>query len=1002
MAKWDKYNELLSREEYYQSRSWGRCCLKSHGFIKQIDMITNYHAKYYAHEISRVGGSGIERLGRALFDACVDLNPHQIEAALFALRSPISKGVLLADEVGLGKTIEAGLVLCQYWAERKRRILVVCPASLRKQWALELTEKFNLPCMVLDAKTYKDMQKTGVLNPFEDKKIIICSIHYAAAKAEEIKAIGWDIVVIDEAHKLRNAYRESNRLGQKIRWATEDRKKILLTATPLQNSLLELYGLSTLIDDRLFGDLSSFRTQYINYGGDIPELRERLKTFCWRSLRSQVIEFVRYTERRLITRPFKPTEQEHKFYEAVSEYLKRDETYALPSGQKHLLILLVRKVLASSPHAVAGTLEIMRDRLLKLQAEAKQNATALELLISDEEIDDDLLDEILEDEEDSLLEDGQEATGQISEIRQQPVDLKKIETEINELSDYIRWARSLGIDTKTKALLKALDIGFRKMEEMGAAKKVVIFTESRRTQGWLKDFLEGNGYAGQVLTFNGTNKDDASGQIYQEWLAANKETGRASGSRQVDLRTAIIDRFQSHASILIATEAGAEGINLQFCSAVINFDLPWNPQRIEQRIGRCHRYGQKHDVVVINFLNERNAADRRVYELLEQKFNLFTGVFGASDEVLGSIEGGVDFERRILEIYQGCRSETEIQSAFEKLRLELDEQIQIRMRDTRRMLLEHFDEDVHQRLKVNLAGAQKQLDRIGRLFWSVTRHVLQAQADFDDNRFSFLLKNSPVSTVSTGRYFLISKVQANTPGQYLYRLSHPLGEYVVAETKKCECPSAEVIFDITNHPTRIAMVEQLKEKAGWLRLQRLQIESFDTEEYLLFSAIDDAGNNVDQETCEKLFNCAGRVGGQQTMNNEMQIKRLDADCDRHVKATLARNLEENNRHFAEARDQLDKWAEDMEMALQKELDDTKRQIRDTQRRSRQAPTMEEQHCLQEEIARLERKKRSLREKIFDTEDEIAEKRDRLVDALEKRMQQKTTTTQLFTIRWRVA
>jgi superfamily II DNA or RNA helicase len=963
-------------------------------------MITDYHASYYAHELSRVGGTGVDRLGRALFDACVDLNPHQIEAALFALRSPLSKGVLLADEVGLGKTIEAGLVLCQYWAERRRNILVISPASLRKQWALELSEKFNLPSIVLDAKTYKDQQKLGVPNPFRDKQIIICSMHFAASRAEELKEIAWDLVVIDEAHKLRNAYRESNRLGQRIRWATEDRKKLLLTATPLQNSLLELYGLSTLIDDRLFGDLASFRTQYINYGGDISSLRERLGAFCWRSLRSQVIEFVRYTERKLITRPFKPTEQEHKLYEAVSSYLMRDETYALPSGQKHLLILLVRKVLASSPHAVAGTLEIMRDRLLKLRDEAKQNASALDLLISGEDIDDDLLDEILEDEEDGLIDDESPTPEIEPEPQAKKIDLEKLNAEIEELTDYIRWARSLGIDTKTRALLTALDIGFSAMDEMGAAKKVVIFTESRRTQNWLKDFLEGNGYAGQVLTFNGTNKDDASGQIYQEWLAANKESGRATGSRQVDLRAAIIDRFRDRASVLIATEAGAEGLNLQFCSAIVNFDLPWNPQRIEQRIGRCHRYGQKHDVVVINFLNERNEADRRVHELLEQKFNLFTGVFGASDDVLGSIEAGVDFERRILEIYQGCRSEEEIQSAFEKLQKELDEQIQTKMRDTRKMLLEHFDEDVHDRLKVNLAGTQERLDRIGRLFWAVTRHTLQNHAEFDDQSFSFTLQNSPVAHISHGRYHLISKTQENVPGEYLYRLSHPLGEHVIHEASKRPCPPAEVVFDISGHSTRIAVVERLKERSGWLSLQQMHIESFDSEEYLLFSGMDDAGNNIDQETCEKLFNCSGQARAVQAIPDSAK-ERLMRDQERHAKATLAKNLEENNRHFSEARDQLDKWAEDMEMAAQKELDDTKRQIRDLQRRSRQAPTMEEQHSLQEEIVKLERKKRTLRERIFDIEDEIAEKRDRLVESLEKRMQQKTTVTPVFTIRWSV-
>jgi hypothetical protein len=950
-------------------------------------MIADYHATYFAHELKRVGGSGVDRLGRALFDACVDLNPHQIEAALFALRSPLSKGVILADEVGLGKTIEAGLVLCQYWAERKRNMLVVVPASLRKQWGLELAEKFNLPYIVLDAKIYKDQQKLGIANPFRDKQIIICSIHFAASHAENVKQIAWDVVVIDEAHKLRNAYRESNRLGQRIRWATEDRKKLLLTATPLQNSLLELYGLSTLIDNRLFGDLASFRTQFINHGGDISGLRDRLGAFCWRTLRSQVLEFVRYTERKLITRPFKPTEQEHKLYEAISNYLKREENYAFPSGQKHLLILLVRKLLASSPHAVAGTLEIMRARLLKLQDEAMQHTSTLDLLISDEDINDDLLDEILEDQEDASLDEATAIPGQETEPQVKKIDLERLKAEIEELTDYIRWARSLGIDTKTKALLKALDIGFSAMEEMGAARKVVIFTESRRTQNWLKDFLEGNGYAGTVLTFNGTNKDDASGQIYQAWVAANKDSGRVTRSRQVDLRAAIIDCFRNRASILIATEAGAEELNLQFCSATVNFDLPWNPQRIEQRIGRCHRYGQKHDVVVINFLNERNEADRRVYELLDQKFNLFTGVFGASDDILGSIEAGVDFEQRVLEIYQGCRSEEDIQTAFDNLQKELEEEIQTKMRDTRRILLEHFDEDVHNRLKVNLAGTQERLDRIGRIFWAVTKHILQNRADFDDKSLSFNLKNSPVVHVSNGHYHLISKTQENVPGDYLHRLSHPLGEHVIYEASKRPCPSAEVVFDITNHPTHIVVVKCLKGKSGWLSLQHLQIQSFDSEEYLLFSGMDDAGNNIDQETCEKLFNCSGLTRSIQEISESAKV-RLVLDQERHFKATLARNLEENNRHFIEARDQLDKWAEDMEMAAQKELDDTKRQIRDLQRRSRQASTMEEQHTFQEEIAKLERKKRILRERIFDIEDEFAEKRERLVESLEKRMQQK--------------
>ena len=961
--------------------------------------ITDYHAKYYAHALSLEGGSGIERISRSLFDACVDLNPHQVEASLFALRSPISKGVLLADEVGLGKTIEAGIVICQYWAERKRKILIISPASLRKQWAIELEEKFNIATKILDSRTYKYDNKNGKSAPFNDHSVVICSMHYAGRKAEEIKQIPWDLVVIDEAHKLKNVYRQSNKIGRLIQWATKDCKKILLTATPLQNSLLELYGLSTLIDERLFGDLPSFRTQYIQSGGDLPGLRERLVPFCWRTLRRQVLEYVRYTERKLITRPFKPTEQEQRLYEAVSDFLQREDNYALPSGQRHLLILLVRKVLASSPRAVAGTLEIIRNRLIKLKEETERELSIVDRVLSEVGHEDDLLDEILEDEEDLDVDisDGLENSDSVSPDNQ--IDLEKLDKEIAELNTYIAWARSISIDTKAKTLHKALKIGFNKMEEMGAAQKAVIFTESQRTQYYLKEFLDANGYLGKTLTYNGTNNDIHSKAVYEEWLDNNKESGRISGSKSVDIRTAIIEKFQNQANILIATEAAAEGINLQFCSLVINFDLPWNPQRVEQRIGRCHRYGQKYDVVVINFLNEKNQADKRVYELLQHKFNLFSGVFGASDEILGSIESGIDFERKVLDIYQQCRTSEEIEQAFSDLQKELDEQIQAKMQDTRQMLLENFDEDVHERLKVNLLGTKEYLDRIGRMFWDLTKKVLHDHAKFEESSYSFELFNSPLRNIPGGQYHLISKEKNNNPGRYLYRLSHPLGQYVISEGLGQVTPPVELSFDISNHPTHISVVERLKNKTGWLSLHHLRIDSLDRQEFLLFSGFDNEGHSLDQETCEKLFSCGGSIS--QSHLSTHQPSRLDQEAQRHTKATLSRTLEDNNRHFNEARDQLDKWADDMELAAQKELDDTKRQIRELQRLSRQAENLEEQHELQEKIVKLERKKRKLRQNIFDVEDKIAEKRDQLLEALEQRMEQKTEIKHLFTIKWKV-
>lgn len=952
---------------------------------------TAYHARYFAHELTRQHGAGDrDRLSIALFDACVDLNPHQIDAAAFALRSPLSKGVLLADEVGLGKTIEAGLVLCQYWAERKRKLLIICPASLRKQWALELQEKFNLPTLILDAKTYRTAQSGGNPNPFATEKIVVTSLNFASRMRADIRAVPYDLVVIDEAHKLRNSYRPSNKMGQNVKWAVEERRKLLLTATPLQNSLLELYGLASVLDDMIFGDLSSFRAQYATNAGDTKSLRDRLKNFCQRTLRRQVVEYIQYTERRPLTFKFRPTDDEQKLYEAVSDYLTRDDTFALPKQQRHLLALILRKLLASSSHAVANTLEGMKARLVQMRDDQPPGDELAESLIADEEIEDDLLDEILEGTTDD--EGGGSGDGK--------PDRKALETEIGDLERYAQWARSIGIDTKSRSMLKALEVGFSKMEEMGAKRKALLFTESRRTQEYLKNFLEANGYTGKVVLFNGTNGDPESRKVIDQWIEANAGTGRVSGSRPIDARTALIEHFRDNAAVMIATEAASEGVNIQFCSLVVNYDLPWNPQRIEQRIGRCHRYGQKHDVVVINFLNERNEADQRVHELLSEKFNLFSGVFGASDEVLGSIESGVDFERRVLAIYQQCRTTTEIEAAFKKLQLEMEESIKARMDDTRKVLMEQFDEDVHGRLKLRLSDARVNLDRISRMFWTLSRFMLADCAGFDDAGLTFDLTKPPAPAFRPGHYHLISKTQQNVPGDFLYRLSHPLGEWVIDNGKSCPAPVATVAFDMSHYPAKLTVVEALAGQAGWLTLQHLTIDSFDREEYLLFSAFKDDGKSLDQETCEKLFHCAATVEPCDEPHAPTK-ERLRKEATRHAQATMNVSLEGNNKLFAEERERLERWADDMMVAAEKELADTKAQIRALTRESRTATTLDEQSAFQSRIADLERQKRQQRQRIFEVEDEITAKRDKLIDGLQRRMSQKTTTTPLFTIRWKV-
>lgn len=980
--------------------------------------LTPHQAKYIAHDLTlQHAGGGLDRLSQALFNASVDLNPHQIEAAVFALRSPLSKGVLLADEVGLGKTIEAGIVLCQYWAERKRQLLVVCPASLRKQWALELQDKFNLPAVVLDAKTWREAQRQG-LAPLRQKAVVVMSYAYATRIKEEVRSMAWDLVVIDEAHKLRNAYRESNKIGQAIRWATGDSRKLLLTATPLQNSILELYGLSTLIDDSIFGDLNAFKSQFTGSGGDLAGLRQRLDSFCKRTLRKDVTEYILYTERKAITQKFRSTDDEHRFYEAVSDYLTREDSYAIPRRQRNLTELVLRKLLASSSLAIAGTLGVMKERLQKLRDEKIQNTADwdqndwIETLVSQEEMEEDLLDEIL-NASDETPETGTPA----APTDPAQLDRQRLNAEIAELDRLHAWAQGIGTDTKTTALLQALDVGFNALAQMqtgGAAqRKALIFTESRRTQEYLKRFLEQNGHAGKVVLFSGTNAGPEASNIYERWLTANQGTGRISGSRDIDIRTALIEHFRDEADILIATEAAAEGVNMQFCSLVINYDLPWNPQRVEQRIGRCHRYGQKHDVVVINFFNERNHADKRVLELLEVKFKLFDGVFGASDEVLGSIESGVDIERRILDIYRTCRTPAQIDAAFAALGQAMKPAIDERMAQTRSQLLEVFDAEVHERLRLQRQDTLSHLNQFSRRFWDLTRHVLAGQAWFDEEHLSFDLP-APTAAVmnadiSAGRYHLISRekpsdvnsLAVNDPSldAHTYRLSHPLGEWVVHAACQASTPVQRLVFDPAQNPARVSVVEALRGQSGVLTLQKLTVDSFEKQEYLLFSALTDAGQTLDQETCEKLMATPATVQGSGDLT---QTTRLQQEAQRHADATVAHALETNNAHFTEARDKLDRWAADMELAVEQALKNTKEQIKVAQREARQAPTLAEQQAIQERIAKLERLQRKQRQEIFDVTDDIQAKREQLIDQLTQRMTQQVQTEHLFTLQWTVA
>lgn len=960
---------------------------------------TQFHAKYFAFDLTRqLPSNSIGKFVASLQDAQVDLNPHQVDAALFAFQSPLSKGAILADEVGLGKTIEAGIILSQQWAERKRKLLIIAPSNLRKQWNQELIDKFFLPSIILETKSFNDEVKTGNFNPFnQSENIVICSYQFAKSKAQYIEQTKWDLVIIDEAHRLRNVYKPTNKTANAIKEALMPYKKVLLTATPLQNSILELYGLVSIIDDYIFGDLKSFKAQYSRIVDEenYEELRNRIKPVCHRTLRKQVLEYINYTNRIPICEEFYPTDEEHKLYVLVSEYLQRDKLYALPNSQRQLMTLILRKLLASSSFAIYGTLNSL--------------VVKLENLLSKHEVSDLLL-ELDEDFEtaDELEEEWQEDEVIVEEVVLSEQDVENIKDELKDLKEYRLLAQHIVKNSKAEHLFTALGKGFTELERLGANNKALIFTESRRTQDFLYNILEARGYKDKVVLFNGMNNDEKSKGIYKNWLAKHKGTDKVTGSPTADKRSALVEYFKNDATIMIATEAAAEGINLQFCSLIVNYDMPWNPQRIEQRIGRCHRYGQKHDVVVVNFLNLKNEADIRVYRLLAQKFQLFDGVFGASDEVLGTIGTGVDFEKRIAQIYNNCRKPEEIQEAFDQLQNDLKPQISERLEEVKSTLMENFDEEVREKLRSSMLETKESLSRFEDKLWKTTQYFLADKAHFQ-NDYSFKLLENPFpnENIHSGPYMILKanehgrKSEIEIPDDTnVYRVGHKLAQRILQGCKELDTPTKEVIFDYTNSNTKIVYLEQFIGKSGWMKIQLLQVNSFELEEYFLISCFTDEDEEIYPDMANRFFSLNANVRDNISTNQVIE-QTFKESLFSLRQVILNENALRNHNFFDVEMDKLDQWADDMKISLEKEIKDIDAEIKLKKAEAKKTLNLELKVKAQREIKELENKRSDKRRRLFQAQDEIDVRKEDLLTEIEQRLNQKIIEKDIFSIRWQL-
>ena len=658
---------------------------------------------------------------------------------------------------------------------------------------------------------------------------------------------------------------------------------------------MELYGLVSIIDDQVFGDPDVFREMYVNVNDAEfrnRNLRIRLKNFCKRTLRRQVQEYVPYTNRIAILQNYTPSREEEELYNSVSDYLRREKLYAFPQGQRQLLMLVVRKLLASSSMAIHGTLSTIIERLkLKLKKYEAQ------LYPSDFD-DYDGIAELIDEEE------NEENFCRAKETME--ADYEGVRKEIEELMRYAELAERIHTNAKGDNLLLALEKGFERNLEVGGAKKAVIFTESKRTQKYLFNLLFQNGYDGQIVFLDGGNSDPISLFVYKEWKNRHKDSSAVSGSLTADKKAAIIEEFRDRASILIATEAAAEGINLQFCNIVVNYDLPWNPQRIEQRIGRCHRYGQRSDVIVINFLNSSNAADQRVYDLLNHKFRLFEGVFGSSDEVLGAIEDGVDFEKRILQIYQTCRIKEDIEAAFNALQSELSDQINERMTEARQSILENFDEDVSKRLKGCHDDTKAGLDKFSRWLWDFVM-MRGAKRIEPSSQWRFVYNESGKEK----KIYNLRWKDAEAQQDVFLRRDDQLCQKWLNEAMNESVPAVAIQFEHAYLPLKdhISFLDVHPDLKGIISIDKLVHKGISNEEHLIVSVAAECGTSVDNETFDRMMELRAKVIGECPPETSELISARQFSIQQK-KDEIA---ERNKQYFLDQVEKLDAYSEDLNL-----------------------------------------------------------------------------------------
>ena len=887
-----------------------------------------FNQRILAEDLMRVRrADDLERYAASQRHARIDPNPHQIDAVIFALRRLREGGCILADEVGLGKTIEAGLVIAQTRAEGAQRILLIVPKSLIGQWQNELANLFGIQA--------QDEQRS-----FVAPGVYLIGREFGGSE-RGAAALGaappFDLVVIDEAHEIFSGlhkrygrdgvYDETSDaalMAHRVRGFLRSSPVLLLTATPMQNSLVELWGLVQYVEPTgtLLGDITTFRKVFCAEDdrtlvpGQEHELQRRLAVVLQRTLRRQAQEFLDrpFTQRRCRLYEYAMSDDERSLYDDVTEYLLQPSLYAFSGRQRRLLLIGFHRRMASSIPALAASLENVAKRLRRLQGDLRPDETAI-----------DVFRDLEDEEEEEIDEPSEESTA--------PVDRASVAAELARVQDFIARARSLPHDAKARSFQEAIRVVLDLGGDGHGSGKAVVFTESITTQEYLRTLLLAIGLRDDDITlFRGANDHERAQQAYVRW---QKEEGArfppgSKPSREVAVRLALVHEFRTRSKVLICTEAGAKGLNLQFCETVINYDLPWNPQRIEQRIGRCHRYSQQRDVTVVNFIARDNEAHRLTFEILSQKLDLFGKVLDASDTVLHEPRTdapeivvsalSIEFETDLRNIYSRSRTLDEVTREIAALRDKISERRDAYEKEydrTSQIIESRFDENVRKvfkSLREDLPHGLADLDRdLANLVegYLAARGVAYRRSESAGRVVFDVAPDATLpAEVGDGRRFATGDARALTDAEAL-NLVHPLVRSAIDEARRWPGGRVELLLP----PDALSDLAALAGSVGIIRVVLVDYGGFEPVQRLVAGAVID-GTPIDPSLAARIVQLQAADGAASQLTADSHS--LDDAVDEAVFIDQRDVEKGEQKHFEQAIGQLERFVQDKVLVYRRE------------------------------------------------------------------------------------